>query len=124
VSAPAPAPRPPPSVDYLALLARDHERRRAAEVAAIRFRGPSDESAMLTLPRLVERLRTLSGRPLGDVEAAHAAAVLDAVAPVEIAIADVALKSAAATLGRGLHASQYLDALRAHVLRARRKGPP
>ncbi len=124
VSAPPSAPRPAPSVDYLALLARDHERRRAAAVAAIRFRGPSDESTLLTLPRLVERLRTLSGRALGDVEAAHAAAVLDALAPVEIAIADCALKTAAATLGRGLHASQYLDALRAHVLRARRKGPP
>jgi len=102
---------------------RDHERRRAAELSTIRFRGPRDESALLTLPRLVERLRTLSGRPLGDVEAAHAAAVLDALAPVESALCDVALKTVAATLGRGLHASQYLDALRAHVLRARRKGP-
>jgi len=123
VVAPPRAPRPAPSVDYLGLLVRDHERRRAAELSTIRFRGPSDESVLLTLPRLVERLRTLSGRPLGDVEAAHAAAVLDALAPVESAICDVALKAAAATLGRGLHASQYLDALRAHVLRARRKGP-
>jgi putative transposase len=123
VSAPPSAPRPPPSVDYLELLRRDHERRRAAELGAIRFRGPSDESARLTLPKLVERLRALSGRPLGDVEAAHAAAVLDALAPVEVALCDVALNLAAATLGRGLHASQYLDALRAHVLRARRKGP-
>jgi putative transposase len=123
VSAPAPRPRPPPSVDYLALLVRDHERRRAAELSQIRFSGPADESARLTLPRLVDRLRVLSGRALGHVEAAHAAGVLDAIAPVEVALCDVALNLAAATLGRGLHASQYLDALRAHVLRARAKGP-
>ena len=123
VSAPAPAPRPAPSVDYLELLRRDHERRRAAELGTIRFRGPSDESARITLPKLIDRLRVLCGRALGDVEAAHAAAVLDAIAPVEVALCDVALNLAATTLGRGLHASQYLDALRAHVLRARRKGP-
>lgn len=124
VVAPPPATRPAPSVDYLELLRRDHERRRAAEVSAIRFRNTERDDALLTLPRLLERLRVLVGRPLGDVETAHATGVLDALAPVEVALADTALKIAAATLGRGLHASQYLDALRAHVVRARRKGPP
>lgn len=123
VTAPAKPPRPPPSVDYLALLVRDHERRRAAALSEIRFREAGDDSVRLTVDKLVERLRVLAGRALGDVERAHAAAVLDAIAPVETAVCDVALKIAAASLGRGLHASQYLDALRAHVLRARRKGP-
>jgi hypothetical protein len=120
--APVKATRPPPSVDYLALLRRDHERRRAEATAAIRFRAAPDDDAALTLARLVERLRTCCGRALGEVEAEHAATVLHAIAPVEIAIADTALRTAVATLGPGLHASQYLDALRAHVLGLRRKG--
>ena len=116
------AAKPPPSVDYLELLRRDHQRRRADATAAIRFRAVPDDDAQLTLSRLVERLRTCCGRALGDVEAEHAAAVLHAIAPVELAIADTALRTAAATLGTGLHASQYLEALRAHVLGLRRKG--
>lgn len=119
-----PATRPPPSVDYLGLLRRDHQRRRADATAAIRFRAAPDDAAQLTLSRLVERLRVCCGRDLGDVEAAHAAAVLHAIAPVEIAIADTALRTAAASLGAGLHASQYLEALRAHVLGLRQKGRP
>jgi transposase InsO family protein len=117
-----PATRPPPSVDYLALLRRDHQQRRADATAAIRFRAAPDDDAQLTLSRLVERLRACCGRALGDVEAEHAAAVLHAIAPVEIAIADTALRTAAASLGTGLHASQYLEALRAHVLGLRQKG--
>jgi len=117
-----PAVKPPPSVDYLELLRRDHQRRRADATAAIRFRAAPDDDAQLTLSRLVERLRTCCGRALGDVEAEHAATVLHAIAPVEIAIADTALRTAAAVLGTGLHASQYLDALRAHVLALRQKG--
>jgi putative transposase len=124
VAGPGAALRPAPSVDYLALLRRDHERRRAAELSTLRFRTVSDEAPPLTLSRLQEQLRILCGRPLGGVEVQQAAQVLDAIAPVEIPIADVALKTAAAALGRGLHASQYLEALRAHVLRARRKGIP
>jgi putative transposase len=120
--APVKPERPPPSVDYLALLRRDHERRRAEATAAIRFRAAPDDDAALTLARLVERLRTCCGRALGEVEAEHAASVLHAIAPIEIAIADTALRTAVATLGSGLHASQYLDALRAHVLGLRRKG--
>jgi putative transposase len=117
-----PPAKPPPTVDYLELLRRDHQRRRADATAAIRFRAAPDDDAQLTLSRLVERLRTCCGRALGDVEAEHAAAVLHAIAPVEIAIADTALRTAAAALGTGLHASQYLDALRAHVLALRQKG--
>lgn len=119
-----PPTRPPPSVDYLGLLRRDHQRRRADATAAIRFRAAPDDAAHLTLSRLVERLRVCCGRALGDVEAEHAAAVLHAIAPVEIAIADTALRTAAASLGAGLHASQYLEALRAHVLGLRQKGKP
>jgi putative transposase len=122
VKAPEPAPAPPPTIDYLGLLRRDHERRRAQEVAAIRFRAVRDDGAMLTLARLVERLRACSGRDLGDIERSDAAGILDALAPVEIAIADAALRIAVGTLGGGLHASQYLNALREHVLTARRKG--
>ncbi len=121
VEAPPKPKAPPPSVDYLELLRRDHERRRTAEVAAIRFRA-ADDDAMVTVSRLVERLRVCCGRPLGEVEAEHAAHVLHAIAPVEMAIADVALRTAVAALGPGLHASQYLDALRQHVLRARFQG--
>jgi len=119
-----PQPAPPPSVDYLALLRRDHEQRRASEISQVRFRAVNDDDALLTLALLVERLRACTGRVLGDVETQHAHAVLDSLSPVEIAIADVALKAAVAQLGRGLHASQYLESLRAHVLRARRKGTP
>lgn len=122
VSAPSAKPRPEPSVDYLELLRKDHERRRGEQVAAIRFASAKRDDAALTVALLCERLRTCLGRPLGDVEKEHAATVLHTIAPVEIAVADVALKSAVAILGRGLHASQYLEALRAHVVRARRKG--
>ena len=122
VAAATAAVRPPPSVDYLALLRADHERRRAAEVAGLRFRAVADEGALLSVDRLCERLKTLCGRPLGDVERACAAATLSALAPLEVAIADVALATAGAALGAGLHAAQYLDALQTHVLYARRKG--
>ena len=122
VAAPAARGKPPPSVDYLDLLRRDHERRRAHDVAAIRFRAAPRDDALLTVSRLCERLRACCGRTLGDVEKEHASAVLDSLAPVEIAIADAALKTAVAMLGPGLHASQYLEALREHVLRARSKG--
>jgi putative transposase len=122
MDAPPELPRSAPSVDYLELLRRDHERRRAQEIAAIRFRAAPDNSAHLSLARLCERLATCCARPLGDVEREHARNVLEANEPVEIAIADAALKTAVATAGRGLHASQYLEALREHVLRVRRKG--
>ncbi len=123
VAAPDPGAPPPPSVDYLALLRRDYERRRAETTAAIHFRAaPAGEDAQLTVSLLRERLRACCGRPLGDVEAEHTAAVLHEIAPVEIAIADSALRTAVATLGPSLHASQYLNQLREHVLRARRKG--
>jgi hypothetical protein len=120
--APDQPPRPAPSVDYLELLRRDHERRRAAELSTIRFRSVPDPSAALTLSRLLEQLRACTGRDLGDVERAHAAQLLEALAPLEIAIADAALKTAVATLGHGLHASQYLAALRDHALSLRKKG--
>jgi len=116
------APRPAPSVDYLGLLRRDHERRRAEELSTMRFRAVPDVSARLSIARLLEQLRTCCGRALGEVERQLVAAELDALAPLEIAIADVALKTAVATLGHGLHASQYLAALREHVLAARKKG--
>jgi putative transposase len=124
VEAPPQAPRPPPSVDYLGLLRRDHERRRAQELSTLRFRAVRDSSAYLTIGRLLEQLQVCSGRALGSVEREHAAAVLGALAPVEIAIADTALKTAVASLGTGLHASQYLASLREHVLALRKKGIP
>src|SRR5262249_31421099 len=96
-----PTAKPPPSVDYLPLLRPDPEGRRADATAAIRFRAAPEDDAQLTLSRLVDRLRTCCGRQLGDVETEHAAAVLHAIAPVEIAIADAALRTAAATLGTG-----------------------
>jgi putative transposase len=117
-------PRPPPSVDYLALLRRDHERRRAEELSQLRFTPVRDEGARLTLSRLVDLLRVCCKRPLGDVEKQHAADVLQALAPLESAIAETALRTAAASLGHGLHAAQYLQALREHVLALRRKGTP
>jgi putative transposase len=124
VSAPARAERPVQSVDYLELLRRDHERRRTQELSTLRFRTKVSDDAHLTLPVLLERLRACSGRALGDVETSHAAATLEALAPLETAIADAALKTAVATLGHGLHASQYCRALTEHVLAARKKGKP
>lgn len=122
VTAPEPLPKPAQSVDYLALLRRDHERRRAEALSTIRFRTVKDSAAHLTVARLLEQLRVCSGRALGDVERAHATEIFNALAPLEIAICDAALKTAVATLGHGLHASQYLTALREHVLAARKKG--
>lgn len=117
-------PPPAPSVDYLELIRRDHNRRRIEQVSTIRFRTVPDVSAPLTVARLCEQLRTCTGRALGDVERAHAATALDALAPIEIAIADAAMKIAVAQLGHGLHAAQYLNALREHVLATRKKGTP
>jgi putative transposase len=122
VSPPARAERSAPSIDYLELLRRDHERRRTQELSTLRFRTKVPDDARLTLPVLLERLRACSGRALGDVEIAHATATLEALAPLETAIADAALKTAVATLGHGLHASQYCRALTEHVLAARKKG--
>ena len=119
-----PSPRPAPSVDYLGLLRRDHERRRAEQLSTIRFRAVPDDAARLTIGRLVEQLRVCCGRPLGNVEREHAAGLLEALAPLEIAIADAALKTAVARLGHGLHASQYLTSLREHVLALRKKATP
>ena len=122
VEAPAPAQRPPPSVDYLELLRRDHARRRAEQLSTIRFSAVRDVSAHLTIGQLTERLRACTGRPLGEVERQLATETLETLAPVEVAIAEAALKTAVTFLGSGLHASQYLDALRQHVLLARKKG--
>jgi len=124
VEGPATAPRPAPSVDYLALLQKSHERRRAEALSTIRFRAVRDDSAQLTLGRLLEQLRACCGRALGDVERQHTTEVLHGLAPLEVAIADAALKAAVTTLGHGLHAAQYLAALREAVLHARRKGKP
>lgn len=122
VSAPARPARPAQSVDYLELLRRDHERRRTQELSTLRFRTKVSDDHRLTLPILLERLRTCSGRALGDVETSHANTTLEALAPLETTIADAALKTAVATLGHGLHASQYCRALTEHVLAARKKG--
>jgi hypothetical protein len=110
------------SLDYLGLVRRDHDRRRAAELSTIRFQPVPRDDVQITLSILVERLRVCCGRPLGGVERQEAAAALAALAPVEVAIADTALKIAVATLGHSLHASQYLEALRSHVLLLRTKG--
>jgi transposase InsO family protein len=124
ISAPKPPETPAQSVDYLELLRRDHERRRTQDNSSLRFRTKVRDDGRLTLPVLIERLRACTGRTLGDVETAHAASTLEALAPLETAIADAALKTAVATLGPGLHASQYCRALTGHVLAARKKGKP
>ena len=124
VSAPAQPSRPPPSVDYLGLLRQAHQQRRAEAASTLRFRAVADDSALMTLALLLERLRTCCGRSLGDVERQHAAEVLQALSPLEVAVVDAALKAAASTLGHGLHAAQYLSALKSAVLLARRKGNP
>lgn len=123
VRAPDVAPRPAPSVNYLELLRRDHERRRAEQLSSIRFGTVKDVSQRLTLSQLLERLAVCAGHRLGDVEQQLAAETLDVLSPVEVSIAEAALKTAVGLLGHGLHASQYLNALREHVLFARKKGP-
>jgi putative transposase len=120
--APEPAPREAPSVNYLDLLRRDHERRRAEQLSTLRLRRVPNDAHRLTLPLLLERVAACSGRRLGDVERDHATQVFDAISPLEVAIADAALKTAVSSLGHGLHASQYLNVLREHVLFARKKG--
>jgi putative transposase len=119
---PTKGPPPAQSVDYLDLLRRDHEKRRQQELSTLRFRTPTKDAERLSLPVWLDRLRTCSGRALGEVEIAHASSTLEALAPLETAIADTALKTAVATLGHGLHASQYCKALTEHVLVARKKG--
>lgn len=122
VEAPAEAQRPAPSVDYLELLRKSHQRRRAEALSTIRFRAVPDDAVLVTPARLLEQLRICCGRALGDVERQHATEVLHALAPLEVSIVDAALKAAAASLGHGLHAAQYLAALKDAVLHARRKG--
>lgn len=121
---PEPAPRQAPSVNYLDLLRRDHEKRRAEQLSTLRLRRVPNDAQRLTLPLLLERIAACCGRRLGDVERDHAADVFDAISPLEVAITDAALKTAVSSLGHGLHASQYLNALREHVLFARNKGKP
>jgi putative transposase len=125
---PQPHPTPPArsvsSVDYLGLLRRDHERRRKEERSQLRFRPTrNNESSALTLSHLLELLRACCRRVLGDVERQHATEMLAMLSPLESAIAETALRTAAASLGHGLHAAQYLTALREHVLALRKKGP-
>lgn len=124
VEAPKSGPRPAPSVNYLELLRRDHERRRAEQLSSIRFGTVKDVSKRLTLSQLLERLAVCAGHRLGEVEQQLAAETLDLLSPVEVGIAEAALKTAVGLLGHGLHASQYLNALREHVLLARKKGTP
>ena len=111
------------TLDYLELLRRDHARRRLESTSAIRFHPATDVSAPLVLTRLLAQVATCCGRALGDVERALVATTLEGLAPLEIALADTALKIAVAQLGHGLHAAQYLAALREHVLASRKKGP-
>lgn len=124
--APLPAPpkptAPAPSVDYLNVILRDHDKRRQQELSTLRFRTPAKQTDRLSLPVFIDRLRACSRRALGEVEIAHARTTLEALSPLETAIADVALKTAVATLGHGLHASQYCRALTEHVVAARKKG--
>jgi hypothetical protein len=87
----------------------------------LRFAPVRDEGARLTLSRLLDLLRVCCKRPLGEVEKQHAADVLAALSPLESAIAETALRTASASLGFGLHAAQYLQALREHVLALRKK---
>jgi putative transposase len=124
IEAPLPATRPAPSVDYLGLLQRDYERRRAEQLSSIRFGPANDVSACVSIGQLCERLTVCTGHRLGEVERQLAVETLDALSPIEVSIADAALKSAVVLLGHGLHASQYLNALREHVLLARKKGHP
>lgn len=121
---PSPEPKapPPPSVDYLELLRRAHEQRRVQELSSLRFASKPKDAANITLHDLLARLQVCVKRPLGEVEKGHAAEVLTALAPVATALVDAALKTAVATLGHGLHASQYCHALRDHVLAARKQG--
>ena len=114
--------KPPLTVNYLDLLKRDYEKRRAHELSSIPFKPVANESEHLKLKRLLEQLKICTGHDLGEVERQEAAQVLDRLSPLEVSIADVALKIAAASLGCGLHASQYLTALTNHVLQARTKG--
>ncbi len=105
VTAPTPPTPPAMTLDYLELLRRDHARRRLESTSSIRFQTAPDASAPLVLTRLLAQVATCCGRALGDVERALVATTLESLAPLEIALADTALKIAVAHLGHGLHAA-------------------
>lgn len=111
----------PMTLDYLSQLKRDFDKRRKAELSELKFGAvPNSESSHLKISCLLEKLRACTGRSLGEVERKQASLVLETLSPLEISIADVALKIAEASLGHGLHASEYLKSLSNHVLQARK----
>jgi putative transposase len=124
-----PAPQPaqegqPKGLDstYLDLLLAEHERHRRVEMAALRM-SPLLE-ADLDLPGLVAHLEVCRGVVLTDAERSAAAAFRRRMKPLDPDVARQSLEGARRRLGPGLHLSEYLQVLEAHVVRVRAATPP
>ena len=111
-----------PAPTYLDLLLAEHERHRRVEMAALRMRPLLE--ADLDLPGLVAHLEVCRGVTLTDVERSAAAAFRRRMKPLDPDEARQALEVARRRLGPGLHLSQYLQVLEAHVVRVRAASTP
>jgi putative transposase len=123
--APQPAQEEPsigPGSIYLDMLLAEHERHRRVEMAALRMR-PLGE-ADLDLPGLAAHLEVCRGAALTDAERSAAAAFRRRMKPLDPDEARQVLEGARRRLGPGLHLSEYLQILEAHVVRTRAASTP
>jgi len=111
-----------PGSTYLDLLLAEHERHRRIEMAALRMRPLLE--ADLDLPGLVAHLEVCRGVVLTDAERSAAAAFRRRMKPLDPDEARQSLEGARRRLGPGLHLSEYLHVLEAHVVRVRAAAPP
>jgi transposase InsO family protein len=111
-----------PRTDYLEYLRRDHERRSQAELAALRL-APAPQTTEIALADLVVLLESCRGARLSDDERNAASAFWRAMRPIFTDAARDAIQHALRRQGANLHLSVYLDALKAHLIRMRAKGP-
>jgi hypothetical protein len=111
-----------PGSTYLDLLLAEHERHRRVEMAALRMQplGETD----LDLPGLVAHLEVCRGVALTNLERSAAAAFRRRLKPLDPDEARQTLDGARRRLGPGLHLSEYLQVLEAHVVRVRAASPP
>lgn len=123
VAPPVPSPPPDdgPSVDYLALLRADYERRTQAELAALQL-VPAKPAEVLSLVDLVSLLERCRKAALSPTEHSAAAAFWRRMRPIDPAAAQASIDRALRSLGTGLHLQVYLDALNRSLLHHRTKG--
>lgn len=110
-----------PRTDYLQLLRADFEKRAQAELSALRLR-PAAASLELPLADLIALLARCRAAPLSDAECSETAAFWRKMRPIDPDHARLALEATTRRQGTALHLRVYLDALQAHLRRARTKG--